>query len=55
METLSDFKKLYGKMYGKINKKTTYQIKIKFNFDAESIGTNKSIIFSEIGNFGDNN
>jgi hypothetical protein len=55
METLSDFSKLYGEIDGTLKKNIEYHIKIKQNFDSDSIHTNKSLILTEIGRYGGKN
>lgn len=45
METTTDFIKLYGEVKGTLRPSDTYKIKIKQKFDAESIGTNKYLVF----------
>ena len=55
METLKDFKKLYGHVTGKIQKGKTYTVEIFDNFDSEKLDNEKYLVLSEIGTFGGKN
>lgn len=52
METLPNFKKLYGRISETLMQNQTYTLQIRNKFDGKSIGTNKYIYLSEVGNFG---
>jgi hypothetical protein len=52
METLPNFKKLYGRIYETLEHNQTYTVQIRNNFDGKSIGTKKYLYLSEVGNFG---
>jgi flagellar biogenesis protein FliO len=54
-ESLSDFIKLYGKITGVLEAGVSYTFIIDDNFDSTSIGSNKSIYLSEVGQFGGKN
>lgn len=54
-ETLSDFKKLYGKVTGTLKPENKYEIKIRLMFNNAAIDTNKYLIFAETGKYGGNN
>ncbi len=55
MESLKDFRKLYGKVDGNLKKGKEYVISLQNKYNAESIGNEKSIVFAETGTFGGKN
>lgn len=55
MESLKDFKKLYGKVDGTLKKGKEYVISLNDQYSADLIDNEKHIVFAEIGTFGGKN
>ena len=55
MESLKDFKKLYGRINGTLKKGQTYTITVVDHYDSQKIGNEKYIFLSETGTFGTKN
>ena len=55
MESLKDFKKLYGRVDGTLKKGKEYVIAIYDNYAADMIDNEKHVVFSEVSTFGGKN
>ena len=55
MESLKDFRKLYGKIDGTLKKGKEYVVSLQNNYAADMIDNQKHLVFVETGTFGGKN